>query len=294
MDARSFREFLKKIAQKAASHSFREKIMDARSFHEFLKKIAQKAASASFREEIFRKAAFNIGFNLGYVGVDLVFAVLESSSIYEVDGGQRTVIYDRYRGVIGETLGEGTDFVVPWLHRHTIFDIRHIPRTFSVVTHTKDPQWVHLIVRVLSRPEVCQLPRIYQTLGPMYDEKVIPSIGDEVMKAVVAKFKADELVTDTPRVLAFIGEKLIPRAKNFNIVIDNVAIIHMSFGNGFENDVEGNLVEKQEVERSKSLVAKAEEEKMATIIWAQGERVPKFDFGCHLGIWNGFHRAKED
>ncbi|KAL6986808.1 hypothetical protein U1Q18_043207 [Sarracenia purpurea var. burkii] len=272
MDARSFRDFLKKIAQKAAFPSFREKIvMDSPSFREFLKKITQNAASPSFREEIVRQAAFNIGFKLGYAGVGLVFAVLESSSIFEVDGGLRVVIYDRYRVVIGETVREGTHFVVPWLQRHTIFDIRYTPRTFYIVTHTKDLLWVHLIVRVLSRPEVCQLSRIYQTLGPMYDEKVLSSIEDDVMKTVVAESKADELVIDTLRVLAFIGEKLISRAKNFNIVIDNVAIIHMSFGNEFENAVEGKLVEKQEVERSKSLVAKAEEEKRATIIWAQGE-----------------------
>ncbi|KAL7000495.1 hypothetical protein U1Q18_001647 [Sarracenia purpurea var. burkii] len=97
----------------------------------------------------------------------------------------------------------------------------------------------------------------YPSSGPSYDKVVFSSIGDEVMKATVAKFHADELVTDSPRVLAIIREKMNTRAKNFNIVIDNVAMLHISFKDAFHKAVEGKMVEQQEVERSKLLIAKA-------------------------------------
>ncbi|KAL7000509.1 hypothetical protein U1Q18_001661 [Sarracenia purpurea var. burkii] len=271
MDARSFREFLKKIAQKAVSPSFHEKIvMDARSFREFLKKIAQKVASPSFREEIMRKAAFKIAFKLAYAVATSAGAV-QYSCIYEVDGGQRAVIYDCYRGVRDETIGEGYHIVVPWLQEYIMFDTRYTPHTFSIVARIKDLQMVELIVTFLSRHEVSQLTTIYQTLGPSYDKVVFPSIGDEVMKAAVAEFHTDELVTDSPRVLSIIREKMNTRAKKFNIVIDIVAMLHISFKDAFHKAVEGKMVEQQEVERSKLLIAKVEEEKMAEIIWAQGE-----------------------
>jgi hypothetical protein len=35
----------------------------------------------------------------------------------------------------------------------------------------------------------------YQQLGPDYDERVLPSIGNEVLKAIVAQFNAAELIT---------------------------------------------------------------------------------------------------
>lgn len=54
---------------------------------------------------------------------------------------------------------------------------------------------VSLTLRVLSRPDVQHLPRIYQTLGTDYDERVLPSIGNEVLKAIVAQFDAAELIT---------------------------------------------------------------------------------------------------
>lgn len=48
-----------------------------------------------------------------------------------------------------------------------------------------DLQMVNISLRVLSRPIVQDLPVIYQTLGTDYDERVLPSIVNEVLKSVV-------------------------------------------------------------------------------------------------------------
>ncbi|THG20910.1 hypothetical protein TEA_016951 [Camellia sinensis var. sinensis] len=130
---------------------------------------------------------------------------------------------------------------------------------------------VNLTLRLLSRPEVTQLPRIFQTLGLEYDEKVLPSIGNEVLKAVVAQFNADQLLTDRPHISALVRDSLIRRAKDFNIVLDDVAITHLSYGAEFSKAVEQKQVAQQEAERSKFVVAKAEQERRAAIIRAEGE-----------------------
>ena len=54
---------------------------------------------------------------------------------------------------------------------------------------------VSITLRVLSRPDVEHLPKIYQNLGLDYDERVLPSIGNEVLKSIVAQFDAAELIT---------------------------------------------------------------------------------------------------
>lgn len=59
----------------------------------------------------------------------------------------------------------------------------------------KDMQTVSLSLRVLHRPEIEKLPIIYSKLGKDYEERVLPSIGNEVLKAVVAQFDASELIT---------------------------------------------------------------------------------------------------
>lgn len=54
-----------------------------------------------------------------------------------VDGGERAVIFDRFRGILPEVVGEGTHFRVPWVQTPHIMDIRTRPRSISSVTGTK-------------------------------------------------------------------------------------------------------------------------------------------------------------
>jgi len=56
-------------------------------------------------------------------------------------------------------------------------------------------QMVSITLRVLSRPDLEHLPKIYQSLGLDYDERVLPSIGNEILKSIVAQFDAAELIT---------------------------------------------------------------------------------------------------
>lgn len=54
---------------------------------------------------------------------------------------------------------------------------------------------MNITLRILFRPVPDQLPKIYTILGVDYDERVLPSITAEVLKAVVAQFDAGELIT---------------------------------------------------------------------------------------------------
>lgn len=89
-------------------------------------------------------------------------AMLVNASLYDVRGGTRAVIFDRLSGVQEKVVNEGTHFLVPWLQRAIIYDVRTKPRNISTTTGSKDLQMVSLTLRVLHRPEVPKLPLIYQ------------------------------------------------------------------------------------------------------------------------------------
>ena len=54
-----------------------------------------------------------------------------------VDGGHRAVIFDRFRGVQDKVVGEGTHFLIPWVQKPIIYDIRSRPRNVPVATGSK-------------------------------------------------------------------------------------------------------------------------------------------------------------
>ena len=79
-------------------------------------------------------------------------------SLPSVDGGERAVIFDRFRGVLPLVVGEGTHFLIPWVQRPIIFSVRSKPRRIPVVTGSKglDPsQYAGYWLRIVWHPEVC-------------------------------------------------------------------------------------------------------------------------------------------
>jgi len=206
-------------------------------------------------------------------------AAAVNSVIYDVDGGKRAVMFNRFPNpVSGEASGiqkyvikEGTHIRVPWIQDPKIFDIRTRPRAIPTVTGTRDLQMVNITLRLLSRPNVEKLPLIYQQLGLDYDERILPSIANEVLKSVVAQYDAEELLKKRELVSREVKDQLIQRANDFHIVLEDISITHLTFGKDFATAIEKKQVAQQEAERQRFVVAKAEQERKANVIKAEGE-----------------------
>jgi len=199
-------------------------------------------------------------------------AITINTCLYNVDGGERAVMFDTLRGgILPDVIGEGTHFQIPVIQRPVIMDVRTRPREIPSITGTKDLQMVNIKLRVLWRPVVEELPKLYKELGIDFDERVLPSIGNEVLKSVVAQYNAEELLSKRAEVSERIKKELLKRAAQFHLTLDDVAITHLTFGREFMKAIEAKQVASQEAERQQWVVKKAEQERQAVVIRAEGE-----------------------
>lgn len=201
---------------------------------------------------------------------------IQKSCLFTVDGGERAVMFNRFAltgpaGIQKVAYADGTHFMIPWVQTPHVIDVKARPKFEKAVTATKDLQQVNIGVRILHRPKDVALPEVFQKYGLRYDERILPSIMNEVMKTKVAEYNAEELLTKRERVSSDIKLDLERRAGEFGLELQDVSITALTFGSEFAKAIEQKQVAEQEAERAKFIVQQREHERSALVIEAEAE-----------------------
>lgn len=211
---------------------------------------------------------------MSMVGFGLGTAALLSNFFFVVHPGERVIVFDVINGGIKQTAyDKGLHFMIPFVQRLIRYDTRITPYDYSTFTGTKDLQRVHIKIKIFFRPDPEYIQTIHLDLNKDYASKVLPSVGNEVLKAVIAQYDADELLKQREKISSEIKEALTNRANEYHIILEDVSIYELKFQPEFMASIERKQVAQQEAEAYKYVVMLREEEMKANVIEAEGQSV---------------------
>jgi prohibitin 2 len=128
------------------------------------------------------------------------FLTLKNQAIYKVDVGCQAFKFNKISGVQETRFKEGWHLKIPFLERPVIYNVQSTPTKITSTTGSNDLQEVRLSLRVLYKPDQDRLQTIYRNLGTDYDQRVLPSITNEVTKSVIAQYNASNLLAQRDQV----------------------------------------------------------------------------------------------
>lgn len=178
----------------------------------------------------------------GVIGSMFSAYALWNSAIFYVEPGHRAFKFNKISGVQDNIMREGWHFKMPYFERQIIYDVRTHPKQIKSITGSKDLQMVNISLRVLFRPDSTNLHQLYRFLGMDYDGRVLPSVVNEVLKSVVARYDAGQLLTQREQVSQKIRDNLAERLKDFYIVLDDVSITDLHFGPEYTKAIEDKQI----------------------------------------------------
>ncbi len=171
----------------------------------------------------------------------VVIAIVMFESVVVVQAGHRGIVL--YVGAVeNRVLGEGLHFITPFAEQVIQMEVRTLKFQASASAASNDLQEVQTVIALNYHISPSQANVIYQQLGVDYADRIIAPTIQESVKASVAKFNAEELITKRAIAKGVIAQTIGNTLSARNIVVETVFITDFAFSQAFANQIESKVV----------------------------------------------------
>ena len=164
-------------------------------------------------------------------------------SITRIPTGHTGVV-SSFGRVEAQTLDEGIHFKAPW-KRVIKMDNRIQKESIELSCFSSDIQETSILYTVNYQINSQNASQIYKTVGKKYYETVVTPAVSEVVKVVVARYTAENLVNNRNELALAIETELAEKLMQFNVVLVSTSIENMDFTDAYTNAVEAKQVAQQ-------------------------------------------------
>jgi prohibitin 2 len=164
-----------------------------------------------------------------------------SESVVIVQAGHRGVVV--YLGSVeNKVLGEGLHFIIPFAEQVIQLEVRTLKFQADASAASNDLQEVATVIALNYHIDPNDANVVYQQLGADYADRIIAPTIQESVKASVAKFNAEELITKRETAKAVIAQAIRNTLSTRDITVETVFITDFKFSEAFANQVESKVV----------------------------------------------------
>jgi prohibitin 2 len=158
-----------------------------------------------------------------------------------VEAGHRGVVL--YFGAVeNRVLGEGIHFIIPFAEQVVQLEVRTQKYQADADAASQDLQQVHTVIALNYRIDPTRADTLYQTIGPNYEDRIIAPTIQESVKASVAKFNAEDLITKREIAKGVIAQAIKQTLASNDILSENVFITNFDFSQAFADQIEQKVV----------------------------------------------------
>ncbi|MHB8057752.1 MAG: prohibitin family protein [Desulfuromonadaceae bacterium] len=162
----------------------------------------------------------------------------------QVGPGQRGIVLN-FGAVQNQVMDEGLHVLIPVMQKVAIMDVRVQKVETDAAAASADLQDISTRVALNYHVIPDKANVVYQSIGTQFGERIIDPAIQEVVKAVTAKYTAEELITKR----AIVGEAmrlaLAERLVVNNIAVDAFSIMTFSFSKVFTEAIESKQTAEQ-------------------------------------------------
>jgi prohibitin 2 len=174
----------------------------------------------------------------------LIIILLFFRPFVQIGAGERGVVLN-FGAVQDVVLDEGLHFRVPIMQTVIPMDVKVQKSESEAAAASSDLQDVSSKVALNYHIIPDKANVVYQTLGVSFKERIIDPAVHEVVKAVTAKYTAEELITKRPAVSDAMKTALTERLLMHNIAVDAFSIVGFSFSKIFMEAIESKQTAEQ-------------------------------------------------
>lgn len=186
-----------------------------------------------------------------------------------VGAGQRGIVMN-FGAVQDNILGEGIHFRVPIVQTVEKINVQTQKMEVKAMAYSKDIQTVESQLALNYHLKADVANKLWQEVGTEYESRIIDPSIQESVKAVTAKFTAQELIEQRARVKDDIKTELFNRLSKY-FTVDEFSIIDFSFSDEYENAVEAKQVAQQSALKAENDLQRIKTEAAQRIAQAKAE-----------------------